>query len=248
MRGLDQEPFPSMGKGRDGVEAPAVTSGRPMGAGADRPLTPQHRASTPTPAPPPSRGREALAPEPLSRFDRDRHAAGAVAKSRHLRANMTLGEKRLWDELRKLKLHIRRQAPIGRYIADFAHHAARVVIEVDSPRHDGAEAELRDAERDAWLDSQGYKVLRFRDEALSAPEQVAEMVGREIETRLGRPKASTPFPSMGKGRDGVEAPAATSGGQLGAGANLPASPQHRASTPTPAPPPSRGRGSRDREA
>ncbi len=44
---------------------------------------------------------------------------------------MTGPEKRLWKALRKTGLHIRRQAPIGRYIADFACHEARVVIEVD---------------------------------------------------------------------------------------------------------------------
>jgi very-short-patch-repair endonuclease len=156
---------------------------------------------------------------------------------------MTLGEKRLWEELRKLKLHIRRQAPIGRYIADFVHHTARLVIEVDSPWHDSDDAQLHDAERDEWLGSQGYRVLRVRGEALMAPHDVAERVAQIISDRLGRPKASTPFPSMGKGRDGVEAPVVTGVGPLGAGANLHASPQRRASTSTPAPPPSRGRGS-----
>ena len=180
---------------------------------------------------------------PSQRFDHDRHAPGAIVRSRHSRANQTLGEKRLWEELRKLKLHIRRQAPIGKYIADFAHHAARVVIEVDSAWHDGEEAQLRDAERDAWLQSQGYIVLRFRDEALSTPEIVAEQVGMQIAARLGRPRASPPFPSMGKGRDGVEAPASTDGHPMGAGAISFSSPRQRASTPTPAPPPSRGRGS-----
>jgi very-short-patch-repair endonuclease len=180
---------------------------------------------------------------PSQRFDHDRHAPGAIARARHLRKNQTLGEKRLWEELRKLKLHIRRQAPIGKYVADFAHHGAWLVIEVDSPWHDGEEAQLRDAERDAWLQSQGYVVLRFRDEALTTPEIVAEQVGAQIAARLGRPKASAPFPSMGKGRDGVEAPDSTGRRPLGPSAHLRLSPQHQASTPTPAPPPSRGRGS-----
>ena len=158
---------------------------------------------------------------------------------------MTLGEKRLWEELRKLNLHIRRQAPIGRYVADFAHHTARLVIEVDSPWHDSEDAQLRDAERDAWLQGQGYRVLRVRGEALMAPHDVAERVGLIIADRLRRPKVSTPFPSMGNGRDEVEAPAVTGERQLGAGADVRSSPQHPASTPTPATPPSRGRVSQD---
>ena len=48
---------------------------------------------------------------------------------------MTFPERILWDELRRLKLNIRRQAPIGRYIADFAHHDSRLIIEIDGPLH-----------------------------------------------------------------------------------------------------------------
>jgi hypothetical protein len=63
--------------------------------------------------------------------------------------------------------------------------------------------------------------MRVRDgEALSAPQAVAErveeLIGQRIQSR---------------------------GGSLGAGADMRASPAHRASTPTPAPPPLRGRGS-----
>jgi very-short-patch-repair endonuclease len=100
---------------------------------------------------------------------------------------MTLSERKLWRELRKLGLHIRRQAPIGRYIADFAQHEARIVVEVDGPSHDLDEAQLNDAERDAWLESQGYRVIRVRDgDALSAPEEVAARVEGEIVAALGK--------------------------------------------------------------
>jgi very-short-patch-repair endonuclease len=54
---------------------------------------------------------------------------------------MTVSEKRLWEALRALNLHIRRQAPIGRYVADFAHHGAKIIIEVDGGRHDLPEAQ-----------------------------------------------------------------------------------------------------------
>jgi len=96
--------------------------------------------------------------------------------------------------LRALNLHIRRQAPIGRYVADFAHHGAKLVIEVDGGRHDLPEAQLRDAERDTWLTAQGYKVMRVRDrEAYEHPYDIAERVAAEIQ----RSPPSQPFPHQG---------------------------------------------------
>jgi len=107
---------------------------------------------------------------------------------------MTLSEKNLWKALRALDLHIRRQAPIGRYIVDFVQHSARLVIEVDSGWHDHPEAQLRDAERDAWLAEQGYRVMRVRDgEAGGNPYLVAERVAAEIQ----RSPPSQPFPHQG---------------------------------------------------
>jgi very-short-patch-repair endonuclease len=91
------------------------------------------------------------------------YAAGAVGRARHLRRAMTGPEKLLWAELRKVDLHVRRQVPMGRYIADFAIHSAKLIIEVDGARHDLPENELHDALRDAWFTSQGYSTLRVRN-------------------------------------------------------------------------------------
>jgi very-short-patch-repair endonuclease len=81
-----------------------------------------------------------------------------------LRANTTGAEDILWRHLRRspvLGTHFRRQVPIGRYIADFACMAARLVIEVDGSQHaEGLVAES-DKERTRWLESEGYRVLRF---------------------------------------------------------------------------------------
>ncbi len=94
------------------------------------------------------------------------HVAGAVGRARHLRREMTGPEKILWAELRKLDLHVRRQVPMGGYIADFAIHSAKLIIEVDGARHDLPENELHDALRDAWFTSQGYSTLRVRNSAI----------------------------------------------------------------------------------
>jgi very-short-patch-repair endonuclease len=63
--------------------------------------------------------------------------------------------------LRTEGFHFRRQAPIGTFIADFACHSARLVIEVDGGQHGAARNAQADAERTVWLESQGYRVLRF---------------------------------------------------------------------------------------
>ncbi len=135
---------------------------------------------------------------PSSPFDHDRHAPGAAKRARRLRKAMPVSEKKLWEALRKLGLGIRRQAPIGRYIVDFAHHGASLVIEVDGRRHDLAEAQLSDAERDAWLESQGYRVIRIRDDlAYGRPFAVAERIGQIILARTGKRAAPTSAsPSM----------------------------------------------------
>ncbi len=77
---------------------------------------------------------------------------------------MTYAEKKLWDDLRRLDIHIRRQAPIGRFVVDFVIHKAALVIELDGGIHKMPGVQLRDLERTAWLEGQGYRVLRFTND------------------------------------------------------------------------------------
>jgi very-short-patch-repair endonuclease len=53
----------------------------------------------------------------------------------------------------------RRQVPIGRYIADFVCHEARLIVEVDGGQHE--EPSPREAERSEFLEHEGYRILRF---------------------------------------------------------------------------------------
>ena len=131
-------------------------------------------------------GGETLSPRP-------RHRAGAVGRARHMRREPSFAEKVLWADLRKLKLNIRRQAPIGRFIVDFVHHESRLVIEVDGPLHDDPQARARDAERTAWLEGQGYRVIRFTTrQAVEDRESVLTAIRSEV---LSPP--SQPFPHQG---------------------------------------------------
>jgi very-short-patch-repair endonuclease len=105
---------------------------------------------------------------------------------------MTASERKLWQVLRYRDLKIRRQAPVGRYIADFIHHASKLVIEIDGGRHRLPEQQLHDAERDAWFASQGYRVIRFSDaEAYGAPDDLAA----RIESEIQQSPSPNPLPS-----------------------------------------------------
>jgi very-short-patch-repair endonuclease len=85
-------------------------------------------------------------------------------KARALRKRLTPQEAKLWVKLRELKafgFHFRRQAPIDRYIVDFVSFSARIIVEVDGGQHGMQEHIQSDRERDAFLRSQGFRVLRF---------------------------------------------------------------------------------------
>lgn len=77
---------------------------------------------------------------------------------------MTVSERRLWLKLRGRQLDgwkFRRQHPIGDYVVDFYCPAARLVIELNGSSHDHEVQFVYDERRQAWLESQGYRVLRL---------------------------------------------------------------------------------------
>jgi very-short-patch-repair endonuclease len=95
----------------------------------------------------------------------------AISRARKLRRNMTDGERRLWSELREFRrlygVHVRKQAPIGPYVADFVIHEHCLVIEVDGEHHLTPVGIARDRIRDEWFASQGYRVIRLNTGELS---------------------------------------------------------------------------------
>ena len=106
-----------------------------------------------------------------------RIAPGGTERARRLRQEQSFAERLLWEALRKRKMNFRRQAPIGRFVADFAHLASRLVIEVDGPFHDLPDRQERDAGRTRWLNAEGYRVIRFpekrvRDDLMAVVEQI----------------------------------------------------------------------------
>jgi very-short-patch-repair endonuclease len=88
------------------------------------------------------------------------------ARARSLRRDSTDSERIIWSALRAHRLNgasFRRQKPIGPYVADFVCQATRLIIEIDGGQHFEAEQQKRDARRDAFLASKGYRVLRFNN-------------------------------------------------------------------------------------
>ncbi|MGN6486722.1 MAG: endonuclease domain-containing protein [Devosia sp.] len=92
-----------------------------------------------------------------------REPTSHVARAKRLRRAMTLPEILIWQELRRKQLskHFRRQHPVGPYVLDFYCSKAKLCVEVDGGAHDVVSVALRDERRDAWLASQGIRVLRF---------------------------------------------------------------------------------------
>ena len=79
-----------------------------------------------------------------------------------LRNNATIPERLLWNRLRGRQLggfRFRRQRPIGNYVCDFVCLSESVVVELDGSQH--VEQADYDAQRDAFLKSSGFRVLRF---------------------------------------------------------------------------------------
>ena len=89
---------------------------------------------------------------------------------RKLRNNLTDTEKYLWYIMRMKNLGIkfRRQAVIGNYIVDFVSFESKLIIEVDGSQHFDNKSDLI---RDTWLQSQGFKVLRFWDNEVEKPRR-----------------------------------------------------------------------------
>ena len=100
-------------------------------------------------------------------------------RARSLRRASTDAERKMWWILRSLKplgMHFRRQAPIGSFIADFVWHEGKLVVEIDGGQHAEAQRSY-DEQRTAWLESQGYRVIRFwNNEVLQAPRSVGDAI------------------------------------------------------------------------
>ena len=100
-----------------------------------------------------------------------------------LRKNMTGTEKIMWERLckKKLGVRIRRQHPIGNYIADYYCHELKLIIEIDGEIHLTKENKEYDINRDVTLNEFGIQIMRFTNEQVTDRiEQIIEEIKNKI--------------------------------------------------------------------
>ena len=122
-------------------------------------------------------------------------------RARALRKNATKAERILWRGLRAMPLavRVRRQHPIGRFIADFAVPSRKLVIEVDGGQH--AITVARDNARTRVLQARGWRVIRFwNNDVMRNLEGVLQVIVAEIERTPSSPRPSPP-PAGRRGRE-----------------------------------------------
>ena len=105
-----------------------------------------------------------------------------VPRAREMRTNMTEAEKRMWYQcLKPLPHRFRRQRPFGGYIVDFYCAAHKLVVEIDGDSHASSDAQKYDAERTAYLEGLGLRVVRFTNrEVMENLDGVYERLSEEL--------------------------------------------------------------------
>ena len=126
-------------------------------------------------------------------------ASRNIQRARRFRKQSTAAEGALWRLLRNRQLaghKFRRQVPIGRFIVDFLCLERMLVIEIDGGKHQLRAQE--DHERTLWLESQGYKVVRFwNNQVLAETEAVQEAILAALENATEDPSPQPSPPGRG---------------------------------------------------
>jgi very-short-patch-repair endonuclease len=98
----------------------------------------------------------------------------------------------LGNELRYHRISgfaFRRQVSIHYFIADFACHVARLVIELDGGQHFSDDSEHADARRSAAIEACGYRVLRFSSlDVMRKRIGVLEIIAATLAARAPLPR------------------------------------------------------------
>src|SRR4030042_6949610 len=101
-----------------------------------------------------------------------------------LRRNQTDAEKLFWMRLRNRQFYgikFFRQYSTGPYILDFYCPKLKLAIELDGGQHTHEDNREYDAERSAYLKSQGIDVMRFwNHEVLQDTDSVLAMIAQKI--------------------------------------------------------------------
>lgn len=109
-----------------------------------------------------------------------------LESARSLRREMTQQERKLWYLfLRKYPEKIYKQRIIGSYIVDFYCASAKLIIEIDGAQHYDADGQRKDAERTAYLESLGLRVVRYSNADINERfEQVCQSIQHHLQARI----------------------------------------------------------------
>ena len=111
-----------------------------------------------------------------------------IRRARNLRRRMSLPEVLLWKSLRTRPggLKFRRQHAAGPYVIDFYCHEAALALEIDGESHRRGDQPAFDAEKDRYLELNGYRVLRVP--AVDVLEDIDSVMHYIVETaRMNSP-------------------------------------------------------------
>jgi very-short-patch-repair endonuclease len=105
-----------------------------------------------------------------------------TAIARSLRRRETDAERKLWSKIRGDQLGAKfRQQPVGDYIVDFISFDRNLIIELDGSQHGEPGNAAADRKRTQYLESRGFRVLRFWDnDALQNIEGVVFSILQEM--------------------------------------------------------------------
>jgi very-short-patch-repair endonuclease len=114
--------------------------------------------------------------------------------ARELRNRSTKAERLLWVRLRQYRPRFSRQLVIEPFIVDLACREAKLAIELDGGQH--AQALEYDANRTAFLEGQGWAVIRlWNNEVEANPDGAAELILARCVERLAGVTHHQPLPS-----------------------------------------------------
>jgi very-short-patch-repair endonuclease len=131
----------------------------------------------------------------------------SIKRARELRTNATEAEKAMSRLLKQCfpEARFRFQVPLRHYIADFASHRLRIVVEIDGGQH----SPKADRQRTAAIEAEGYRVIRFwNSEVLENPDGCAILLEQFLRRQHPHPATTSeqarksPHPSPIEGEEG----------------------------------------------
>jgi very-short-patch-repair endonuclease len=91
----------------------------------------------------------------------------------------------LWSKLKKRQLHtqkFRRQFSVGPYVVDFYCPALKLAVEIDGDSHFQPGEQVRDGQRQEYIESFGIQFLRFTNmEVRENLRGVLETIHRKVQ-------------------------------------------------------------------